>query len=204
MHARIIRTQIRGGKVEEAIQLFRSDVLPAAGEQPELGTIALLADRTTGRGLTMALWESEQAMNAAQESGWTQQQLGRFASMLAAAPAIETYEVSVRERPTSDAITHARVVSVRIKPDMYDEAIALYRDAVMPAARQQPGFLGAVLLTDRATGTGLSITAWASEAALHASDASGYFQSQLQQFGAMFAAPPVVETYEVAAVRLGA
>jgi heme-degrading monooxygenase HmoA len=201
MHARVIRTQIRLDKLEEATNLFRTDVLRAADEQPELGSVVLLADRATGKGLTMTLWHSEQAMRAAQESGWTQQQVARFAGMFAGEPTIETYEVSVRERP-SEATTHARVVSVQIQPDKLDEAIALYRDSVIAAAREQKGFLGSVLLTDRGSGKGLSVTAWASEADLKASEGGGYLQAQLRKFGEMFSAPPEVEVFEVAAARV--
>jgi quinol monooxygenase YgiN len=204
MHARVIRTKIRPDRFDEAGQLFRDEVLAAANEQPELSTIALLGSRETGDGITFALWQTEQAMRAAQESGWTQQQVGRFASMLVAEPTIESFEVSVRDRPVTQEISHARVVTVQITPDRLDEAVAIYQDSVVPTAKEHNGYLGALLLTDRSTGKGVSIVAWASEADLKASDSSGYLQAQLAKFSELFTAPPTVEVFEVAAVRLGA
>jgi heme-degrading monooxygenase HmoA len=201
MHARVIRTQTSLDKIDEATSVFRTDVIGAADEQPELSSVVLLADRATGKAISITLWQSEQAMRAAQESGWTQQQVARFAGMFVAEPAIETYEVGVRQPPT-ETMSHARVVSVQIKPDKLDDAVALYRDSVLPAAGEQQGFLGGLLLTDRSSGKGLSITGWASEADLQAGDASGYFQDQLRKFGEMFSAPPSVEVLEVAAARI--
>jgi quinol monooxygenase YgiN len=204
MYARVIRTTIRPGQFDAAAQLFRDEVLAAANEQPELSTIALLGNRETGEGLTFTLWQTEQAMRAAQESGWTQQQVGKFTGMLVAEPKIESFEVSVRDRPVTEELSHARVVTVQVKQDRLDEAVAIYRDSVVATAKEHKGYLGALLLTDRSTGKGVSIVAWASEADLKASDTSGYLQAQLAKFSEVFAAPPTVEIFEVGAVRLGA
>ena len=91
----------------------------------------------------------------------------------------------------------ARVVNVQIQPSKKDEAIALYRDSVLPAARQQRGYKSALLLTDPKGGKSISITLWETEADMNTGEASGYLQQQLAKFGAMFTAPPVTEHYEV-------
>ncbi len=90
-----------------------------------------------------------------------------------------------------------RVVNVQIQPSKKDEAIALYRDSILPAARQQKGFKTALLLSDPGSGKSISITLWETEADMNAGEASGYLQRQLAKFGAMFTAPPVTEHYEV-------
>ena len=46
---------------------------------------------------------------------------------------------------------HAQVVRVQVQPGKADEAIAIFRDSVMPAARQQKGFMNSYLLIDRST-----------------------------------------------------
>jgi hypothetical protein len=50
---------------------------------------------------------------------------------------------------------HARVVDPRVRPGDTEEMVRIYRDSFMPAAKQQPGFGGAMLLTDpgRASGS---------------------------------------------------
>jgi heme-degrading monooxygenase HmoA len=92
---------------------------------------------------------------------------------------------------------HARVVTTQLQPGKTDEAIRVYRDSVVPAARKQKGFKGGLLLTDRATGKGISIALWETEADMKATETSGYLQEQIAKFGALFAAPPVRETFEV-------
>ncbi len=92
---------------------------------------------------------------------------------------------------------YARVTIVQMLPGKTDEAIGLYRDSVVPAAKQQKGSKGAYLLTDRKTGKGLSIALWETEADLTAGETSGYYQQQLAKFKDLFGAPPVREVYEV-------
>ncbi len=92
---------------------------------------------------------------------------------------------------------YARLVTVQIAPDKSDEAIRIYRDSVVPAAKQQKGFKGLYDLVDRNTGKGVSITLWDTEADMIAGEASGYLREQLAKFAAMFTAPPTTERYEV-------
>ena len=92
---------------------------------------------------------------------------------------------------------NARVTTVQVRPDKMDEAIGIYRDSVTPAAQQQKGFKGLLMLTDRNTGKGISIALWETEADMMAGESSGYFQQQLAKFKDVFSAPPVREQYEV-------
>ena len=91
---------------------------------------------------------------------------------------------------------YARVVNVQIQPGKTDEAINMYRDSVVPATKQQKGSKGILLLTDP-TGKGISIGLWETEADMKAGEASGYYQEQIAKFASVFAAPPVMEHYEV-------
>ncbi len=92
---------------------------------------------------------------------------------------------------------YARVTITQILPGKTDEAISVFRDSVVPAAKQQKGSKGAYLLTDRKTGKGISIALWETEAEMTASETSGYYQQQLAKFKNLFGAPPVRESYEV-------
>jgi heme-degrading monooxygenase HmoA len=92
---------------------------------------------------------------------------------------------------------HARVTTVPVQLDKADEAIALLRDSVLPAAQKQQGFKGMLSLSDRSSGKGITITLWETEADMTASASSGYLQEQFAKFGEMFAGPPAVESYEV-------
>jgi heme-degrading monooxygenase HmoA len=92
---------------------------------------------------------------------------------------------------------HARVVSMEVLPMNVAEAVRIYRGAVVPAAKEEQGFSGALLLTDQDTGEGVSISVWESEDDMHASEASGYYHRKLDQLDALFISPPVRKHYEV-------
>ena len=91
----------------------------------------------------------------------------------------------------------ARVTNVQIQPGKTEEATGIYRDSVLPAASQQKGFKGAILLTDPATGKGFSVTFWETEDDMNAGETSGYYREQVAKFGGVFSAPPTREVYEV-------
>ena len=91
----------------------------------------------------------------------------------------------------------ARVTMVQVKPTDADEVIKIYGDNVVPAAKSQKGYKGVLMLTDRKTGKGISITLWESEEHAIATEKSGFYQQQLDRFKGHFTKPPVQEGYEV-------
>ena len=92
---------------------------------------------------------------------------------------------------------YARIVSVQIKPEMFDEATTIYINSIMPTARLQPGNVSMMLLGDKATGTAQSISTWETEADEKASAKNGYLQQQFSKLAALFASPPTHVAYEV-------
>jgi heme-degrading monooxygenase HmoA len=89
----------------------------------------------------------------------------------------------------------ARVVTGKMKVESTDEAIAIYKDSVVPAAMEQKGFVDAHLFTDPKTGKYITITVWETEEDMAAGDKSGYLQEQLGKVAAHFAEPPIIEQY---------
>jgi len=92
---------------------------------------------------------------------------------------------------------YARVTISQGQPGKTDEVIRIYRDSVVPAGKQQKGFKGLYLLTDRKTGKGITIGLWETEADMTASETSGYYQQQVAKFKDLVGAPPAREGYEV-------
>ena len=94
----------------------------------------------------------------------------------------------------------ARVSTLEGPPGMTDEdvqeAVRILRDQIMPAARQLDGFVGAISLTDRATGKDLTITLWDSEEALHTSEETASVIRK-DAAGALRATIRSVDRYEV-------
>ncbi|SFM46880.1 antibiotic biosynthesis monooxygenase family protein [Rugamonas rubra] len=94
----------------------------------------------------------------------------------------------------------ARVTHVQAKPGKLDEVVALYQESVIPLLAQQDGFHSTFLLTDPASGKGMSITLWNSDAARLAGDSNGFLLQQVMKVVPLLAAPPIPEGY----VALGA
>lgn len=92
---------------------------------------------------------------------------------------------------------YARVTIVQVLPGKEDEAIGIFRDSVVPAAKEQKGNKGHYLLTDSKSGKNISISLWETEDDMTVGESSGHYQQQLAKFKGIFAAPPVREDYEV-------
>ncbi len=93
---------------------------------------------------------------------------------------------------------HARLITSQYQLDKLDEALQLYRETILPELRQLPGFKGVMGLVDRSKGKAIALTLWESEAdALASGEGSAYMQASLAKFASFFAAPPVIEMYEV-------
>jgi heme-degrading monooxygenase HmoA len=92
---------------------------------------------------------------------------------------------------------HARVVSMEMLPMNVVEAVRIYQELVVPAAKEEQGFKGTLLLTDSDTGEGVSISLWDSEEDMHASEASGFYHRKLDELNALFISTPIRKHYEV-------
>ncbi len=97
---------------------------------------------------------------------------------------------------------YARMTTMQPRQGMAGEAAKTFSQSVIPAAQQQMGFRGALLLEDPASGRGTSITLWETEADLKAGEESGYFKAQIAKFGPLMTGPPVREALVVTARAL--
>jgi heme-degrading monooxygenase HmoA len=80
-----------------------------------------------------------------------------------------------------------------------DDAVAVFREAVVPAFRKQDGYGGCdLLLSDE--GKALVISLWETEDATDTGIAGGrsIFDEQIESFTAVYRSPPGRETYRVA------
>jgi heme-degrading monooxygenase HmoA len=91
----------------------------------------------------------------------------------------------------------ARITTAQTKVAWLDKFIKIYRESIVPAAKQQKGYCGAYFLVDRKTGKGVSITLWDSEEDALANEESRYYQEQLVKVMNIMTKPPIREGYEV-------
>lgn len=97
MYARVTTVNVKTDKIDEATELYRSSVVPAAKDRDGFRGILLLTDNSTGKALSIALWESEEAMKAGETSGFLQEQYRKFGAHFSSAPEPAHYEVTVKD-----------------------------------------------------------------------------------------------------------
>jgi heme-degrading monooxygenase HmoA len=71
-----------------------------------------------------------------------------------------------------------------------------YQQELLPVIAAQPGYQGVYFFTDRATGNGVSITLWTSEADAQAYETSGTYRQLVDKLTPNFATPPTLATYD--------
>ena len=96
MFARFTIVQMKEDKMDEAIKLYEESVVPGAKLQKGFCGIYLFADRKTGKGYSISLWDSEEDAVANEQSGYYKEQVGKFAEHFSAPPSQEGYELSVK------------------------------------------------------------------------------------------------------------
>jgi quinol monooxygenase YgiN len=113
MYARLTTVQVMPEKAQEVIDLYASSVVPAAQQQPGCQGTWLFIDRTSGKGVSVSLWDTAANLEAGEASGYYQEQVGKFGPLMTAPPVREMYEVAVlrytesRVRPGDGKAGHA-------------------------------------------------------------------------------------------------
>jgi heme-degrading monooxygenase HmoA len=93
MHAGVAFYQFRLGKMDEAISIWRA-FLPQAANQRGFKGAFLLTDPKAGKGIGIALWETEADASAFETSGLFPELVAKLGGALAAPPVRELYELS--------------------------------------------------------------------------------------------------------------
>ena len=96
MYARTGISHMKPGKMDEAIGLYRDSVVPLLKKQKGFKRLYFLTDRKTGKYVVITVWETEADMTATESSGFLQEVIAKFGSLMAAPPTIERYEVGLQ------------------------------------------------------------------------------------------------------------
>jgi hypothetical protein len=92
---------------------------------------------------------------------------------------------------------YARVTFVQVTPEDVEDSARLFEESVVPAARREEGFLGAMLLV-RENGAAMAIDLADSLENLKANEQSGFYQSQVVKFRDKIVGHPRREIFRVA------
>ena len=169
MHARIAAFENRNmSRIDELVQLVR-DRQSAGTEMPDALGMYMLVDRGGGTALGLSIFESEDAIRAAEPlfdrmgDDISEEIRGKRVS-------VDTYEVAIHE--VADGAAAARMSTFAGDPARIDESLRHAVQDVLPDARAIDGWMGIVMLVDRETGAEKTITLWESREALGASEAA--------------------------------
>lgn len=194
MHARIAAFENRDmSRTDELVGLVQ-DRQSAGTDLPDALGMYMLVDRSRGAALGLSLFESEEAIRAAEPvfermgDEIPEELRGRRLS-------VETFEVAIHE--VAEGAAAARVSVLTGDPSKVDEGIRTATDEILPELREVEGWKGAIMLVDRTSGSARVITLWESADAMAASEAQA---NAMRERTAAAAGETIagVERYEVA------
>ncbi len=94
----------------------------------------------------------------------------------------------------------ARVTHVQVSPEDVEESVRLFDESVVPAAEQEAGFMGAMLLL-HSDGHALAIDLCDTRENMRENERNGFYQSQIAKFADKITGSPSREVYEVRVSR---
>jgi hypothetical protein len=94
----------------------------------------------------------------------------------------------------------ARVTAVRVNPEDVEESVRLFDESVVPAAEQEEGFMGALLLV-REDGRALAIDLCDTLEHMRENERNGFYQTQVAKFASKIVGRPSREFYDVAVAK---
>ena len=181
-------------RIDDTARVYREQMVPALRQQPGFQGAMYLADRGSGKGISVTLWESEEAARAAEMQAAQMRAQATETMEIRQAPTVELYEAVVAEGEGRGGF--ARVTRVEGRPTQLDSGIRTYQEQTIPTLREQAGFAGAYLGVDRQAGKAISFSVWESPDAMHRSEPA--IAQQRAQIAEQVGAPvSTVEHYEV-------
>lgn len=97
MFARSTSMQLKIAFIDDAIEVYKKSIVPAAQSQKGLVELNLLLDRNSGKAVSIAIWESEEDAKANEKSLYYQEQLVKLRTFYANPPIKEGFDVIFKE-----------------------------------------------------------------------------------------------------------
>ena len=97
---------------------------------------------------------------------------------------------------------YARVTTIHLRVKHMEDAVKVYEDSIIPAAKKQPGFKTAFFLINRNAGKFLSVTIWESTEFALQNQKTGYYKAQIDKLEDFMVDKPEVEGFAVGAMSI--
>lgn len=172
MYMRVTTVHGDPSRIDAVVALVRDRVKPIVDRSEDGRGMSVLVDRAAGRVVGTSAWATEQARDASNAE--LAPLRAEAARLMAGTVRVAEYEVAVIEEVVQPGPgCWLRATGVAGEPASLREGIAQFQKAVIPALRGVPGFCGASLIVDRASGDAIGSTLWSSRATLEASRSLG-------------------------------
>ena len=162
LHIRLSPIAADPPALDDCVAYSKGEARQAVEFRPGSLGVSVLADRVEGAALFESVWASAEAMSASEE---TEAPLRAELAKRAGAPVtVEEYQI-----PISVIFDYAilllggqavRLTRIQVKPSQVDDVIEVAGDEVVPSLSEAPGFRGALLFADPASGRMISETIW--------------------------------------------
>jgi len=93
MIARVTTFQFKSDRMDEALDIFKKSIVPAAKSQKGYKGLHFYMNRKRGSAVAIAFWETEEDAIANEQSHYYQEQLVKLMHLYAKPPTRERYEV---------------------------------------------------------------------------------------------------------------
>ena len=92
---------------------------------------------------------------------------------------------------------YARLTRLQIRVERIEHSLKIYRESIVPGAKQQKGYRGTYLFLNKKTGEAVTLGLFDSEETCLASEENHFYQEQLVKIMNFLTAPVVREGYDV-------
>lgn len=95
MYARHLTTYVHPDRMDEALKIYEENVIPRGQTQEGYRGLYVLADRETGKVVSISFWDSKEDALANEAGGYLREQMDKFNEVLAGPVEQDGYEVAV-------------------------------------------------------------------------------------------------------------
>lgn len=93
MIARVTTFHFKSDRIDEALEIYKKSIVPAAKSQKGYKGLNFFLNRKTGDAFAVAYWETEEDAIANEQSHYYQEQLVKLMHLYSKPPTRERYEV---------------------------------------------------------------------------------------------------------------
>ncbi len=97
MYARVTTFNLNISRREEAVEIYKNSIIPAAEKQDGFRSACFFVNKNAGKFVSITMWDSMDHAVANQKSGYFQAQIDKLSHLQVVVPDIEGFDVSAHK-----------------------------------------------------------------------------------------------------------